>query len=53
MEVRENLLNNKPNDLPYLKKLAPEKGMELIYAYFNWPVNMDVSVMLVNVPTLI
>ena len=53
LEVREDLLNNKPADLPHLKKLAAEKGMELIYASMNWPVNEDLSIMEENVPTLI
>jgi len=53
LEVREDLLNNKPADLPHLQKLAAEKGMALIYACLNWPVNKDVSVMQENAQTLI
>jgi len=53
LEVREDLLNNKTVDLPQLKKLAAEKGIELIYAYVNWPVNKDSLVMQENAPTLI
>jgi sugar phosphate isomerase/epimerase len=53
LEVREDILNNKPADLPKLKELATEKDIELIYAYVNWPVNKDVVAMQENAMTLI
>lgn len=53
LEVREDLLNSKPADLPQLEKLAAEKGVGLIYAYMNWPVKKDVLAMQENAPTLI
>ena len=52
-EVREDLLEDKPADLPRLKKLAEEHGIALIYAYMNWPLNKDASVMQENVPPLL
>lgn len=53
LEVRGDLLKDKPADLPHLRKLAAEMDMELIYATQNWPVNKDLSVMQENVANLI
>jgi sugar phosphate isomerase/epimerase len=53
LEVREDLLLDKASDLPRLKSLSADRGVELIYAYMNWPVNKDINTMKNNIPQLI
>jgi sugar phosphate isomerase/epimerase len=53
LEIREDLLENKPSDLPYLKSLAADSGIGLIYAYMNWPVDKDLVTMKRNVPCIL
>jgi len=45
LEIREDLLQNKQEDLMKIRQLSAVKGLHLIYAWKLWPLNTDLESM--------